>query len=200
MTESPEQNKMAKVLELKIESEKQLRREAEANMRKAAEFGKQLLCELQDLKLQKENADQEVYDLKNKLERKIHTSSALEKEAAEDLENLKDANAKLINDKEIAGLQNEAKVSKLVEEQKLKDIDHEKIIKALKDNLADISEQLAEAQHRLLEKSEKEDSSSFNRKYKNATVLINGTSSMEGGIKVLQIDPFALLASYNHLC
>ena len=88
---------------------------AKLNMEKAAEYGQQLLYELSVVKMSKEKAEQEVYDLSNQLERAIHTSKSFEKEATEDMENMKDTIAKLTNDKEILNLQFTAKVEKFVE-------------------------------------------------------------------------------------
>ena len=92
--------------------------EADANMRKAAEYGQQLISQISDLKKSKEHADQNIYELKNRLD----ACSVLEKAAAEDVEALKDANTKLMNDKEIAELQCAVKISKLLEEQKVKEL------------------------------------------------------------------------------
>ena len=118
--------------------------EAEANMRKAAEYGQQLISQISDLKKSKEHADQNIYELKNRLD----ACSVLEKAAAEDVEALKDANTKLMNDKEIAELQCAVKISKLLEEQKVKELSYESDILRLEDRLKLRSEQLAEIQDR----------------------------------------------------
>ena len=78
--------------EIKVENDELKAREHEAksNMEKAAEYGQQLLYELSVVKMSKEKAEQEVYELTNKLEREIHSSKAFEKEAADDMEHLKE--------------------------------------------------------------------------------------------------------------
>jgi hypothetical protein len=166
MTESLETKKMFEDLKLQIDAEKKLRYEADTNMRKAAEYGQQLISDLSELKLRKEKADQDIYDLKNKLEREKHTYSALEKDSAEDTENLKNANAKLLSEKEIADLQYNGKIAKLVKEQKIKEIKLETTVEKLKENLKLNSEELKEAQDRLLKECGTKDTSTENRKYR----------------------------------
>lgn len=163
MTESLETKKMFEDLKLQIDAEKKLRYEADTNMRKAAEYGQQLISDLSELKLRKEKADQDIYDLKNKLEREKHTYSALEKDSAEDTENLKNANAKLLSEKEIADLQYNGKIAKLVKEQKIKEIELETTVEKLKENLKLTSEELKEAQDRLLKECGTKDTSTENQ-------------------------------------
>ena len=165
MTESLETKKMFEDLKLQIEAEKKLRYEADTNMRKAAEYGQQLIYDLSQSNLRNEKADQEIYDLKNKLEREMHTYSSLEKDSAEDIENLKHANAKLSSEKEIADLQYNTKISKLVEEQKIKEIEYETIVENLKENLKLTSEELLDAQDRLLKDLGNKDTSTGNGKF-----------------------------------
>ena len=151
MATTLEQDKKYKSMELRVE-------EAEANMRKAAEYGQHLISELSDLKKCKEQADQEVYELRNRLD----TCSVLERAAVEDIEALKDTNAKLMNDKEIAELQCAAKITKLLEGQKVKEIDYEATALKLEESLKLRSEQLAEAQDRFNRSSgRQEDDSSL---------------------------------------
>ena len=119
--------------------------EAESNMMKAAEYGQQLISQLADVRKSKEQADQEIYQLKNRLELCL----SVKKAAAEDVESLKDANAKLMNDKDISDLHWSAKVTKLQEENKAKQLDWEDNISRLEEELELRAQQLAEAQDRL---------------------------------------------------
>ena len=57
--------------------------DAKLNMEKAAEYGKQLIYELNVVKMAKEKAEQEVYELSTKLEREVHAYKSFEKDYAE---------------------------------------------------------------------------------------------------------------------
>ena len=134
---STENDRRCKELELRAS-------EAESNMRKAAEYGQQLISQLADVRKSKEQADQEIYELKNRLE----SCLSVQKAAAEDVESLKEANAKLMNDKDISDLHWSAKVTKLQEENKAKELDLEDSISRLDEDLKLRTQQLAEAQDR----------------------------------------------------
>ena len=124
-------------------------KKAQLNMEKAAEYGKQLLYELDVVKLAKEKAEQEVYDLTHQLERAIHTSKSFEKEATEDMENMKDTIAKLTNDKEISNLQFTAKIEKLVEEESVKKLEYEEALRKLEGILEATLNELEEVKEKL---------------------------------------------------
>ena len=151
-----DQEKKYKSMELRVH-------EAEANMRKAAKYGQHLISELSELKLLKEQGDQEIYELKNRLDACL----VLERAVAEDTEALKEANAKLMNDKEIAELQSSAKICKLVDEYKVEQLKYEETIQRLEKSLESTSEQLVEANTRLNQSTKhwKEDSPLASGKY-----------------------------------
>ena len=153
-----EEDKKFVTIELEAKEELELRvKEAEINTRKAAEYGQQLIHELSGIKLLKEQADQEIYELKNKLERSIQTYSSLEKYAAEDVEALKEANAKLIKDKETAEFHFKVKLDNVVEEQKTKEHEYETTVGELQESIKVFSGQLKEAQDLIMEYNSKED-------------------------------------------
>ena len=129
-------------------------------MEKAAQYGKQLLYELDVVKLAREKAEQEVYDLSNQLERAIHTSKSFEKEATEDMENMKDTIAKLTNDKEISNLQFTAKIEKFVEEERVKKLEYEEAIRKLEGILAATLNELEEIKKKLSKECERNASTS----------------------------------------
>lgn len=129
--------------------------EAKLNMEKAAEYGKQLIYELNVVKMAKEKAEQEVYELSTKLEREVHAYKSFEKEATEDMDNLKDTIAKLTNDKEISNLQFTAKIEKLVEEEKEKKLEYEEAIQKLEENLESTSNELEEVKEKLFKECER---------------------------------------------
>ena len=123
---------------------------AEANMRKAAEYGQQLLSENLDLKKSKELADQEIHELKNKLDREVTANSAFQKEAAEDIDTLKLANSKLIEDKQLQISQSNSKINHLTEELKTKLLESESTIASLQERLKSSTEKLSVAQEEIL--------------------------------------------------
>jgi len=129
--------------------------EAKLNMEKAAEYGQQLLYELSVVKMSKEKAEQEVYELTNKLEREVHTSKAFEKEAADDIENLKETIAKLTNDKELSNLQYTAKIDKINEASKEKNVEYEETIRKLEEKLETSAKELDDIREALMKECER---------------------------------------------
>ena len=123
---------------------------AEANMRKAAEYGQQLLSENLDLKKSKELAVQEIHELKNKLDREASANSAFQKEAADDIDTLKLANSKLIEDKQLQISQSNSKINHLTEELKTKLLESESTIVSLQERLKSSTEKLYAAQEEIL--------------------------------------------------
>ena len=123
---------------------------AEANMRKAAEYGQQLLSENLGLKKSKELADQEIHELKNKLDREVSSNSAFQKEAAEDIDALKLVNSKLIEDNQLLISQSNSKINQLTEELKAKLLESESTIASLQERLKSSSEKLSAAQEEIL--------------------------------------------------
>ena len=143
--------------EIKQENNELKSREQEAklNMEKAAEYGQQLLYELSVVKMSKEKAEQEVYELTNKLEREVHTSKAFEKEAADDIENLKETIAKLTNDKELSNLQYTAKIDKINDANKEKNVEYEETIRKLEEKLETTAKELDDIKEALMKECER---------------------------------------------
>ena len=169
MTTTLEHDKKYKDMELRV-------KEAEANMRKAAVYGQQLMSELSELKKSKEQSNQEVYAMKNRLD----ACSVLERASAEDIEVLKEANAKLMNDKDIAELQCSAKITKLLDGQREKELEYEATVLKLEESLKLRSEQLAEIQDRFNRSNEHQvdDSSLTTGNLKSKAIsAISGTPS-----------------------